>query len=121
MADMNVERRQHPRIRTRIPLEYKNLRGVGKEIKGVLAKDISEGGIRFTSSEFLSLANRLVVTINIPTSARQVKAIAKIAWIKKLPSGDTYEIGNQFLEISKEDKQEVARYVKTVIDMNIAI
>jgi len=121
MADMNVERRKFARIKTRIPLEYKNLRTKDKDTKGVLAKDISEGGIRFLSSEFLSLANRLVVAINIPTSARQVKAISKIAWIKKLPAGDMYEVGNQFLEISKEDKQEVARYVKAVCDMNIAI
>ena len=121
MADMNVERRQFARIKTRIPLEYKNLHKDSTDGKGVQVKDISEGGVRFTSSEFLSLANRLVVTINIPTTARQIKAIAKIAWIKKLPSGDLYEVGNQFLEISKEDKQEVARYVKTVVDMNITI
>ena len=121
MADMKIERRQHARINTRIPLEYKNLKHSAEELKGVLAKDISEGGIRFHSNEYLSLANRQEVTVNIPTSARQIKAITKIAWIKKLPSGDTYEIGNQFLEISKQDKKEVARYVKTVIDMDITI
>lgn len=121
MNEVNIERRRYARIKTRIPLEYKNLRDTSKDIKGVLAKDISEGGIRFTSNEFLSLANRLVITINVPTSTREIKAIAKIAWIKKLPSGDLYEVGNQFLEISKEDKQEVAKYVKAIIDMNIAI
>jgi len=117
----NDEKRQHTRIKTRIPLEYKNLRKTIKDVKGVLAKDLSEGGVRFTANEFLSLANRLVITINIPTAAREIKAITKIAWIKKLPSGDLYEIGNQFLEISKDDKEEVAKYVKTVIEMNVSM
>jgi len=121
MADQATERRRFTRISSRLPLEYKNLREVGITAKGVLTKDISEGGIRFTSSKFLSLANRLVITINIPTSARQIKAIAKIAWIKKLPSGEQYEIGNQFLEMSKEDKKEIAKYVQTVVDLNISI
>ena len=118
---LNDEKREHTRIKTRIPLEYKNLKKTIKDVKGVLVKDISEGGVRFTSNEFLSLANRLVITINIPTVAREIKAITKIAWIKKLPSGDLYEIGNQFLEISREDKEEVGKYVKTVIEMNVNI
>jgi len=121
MDSLNSERRRHTRIKTRLPLEYRNLRGDAKTQKGVLINDISEGGVKFISSEFLSLANRLIITINVPTTARQIKAIAKIAWIKKMSPGDKYEIGNQFLEISREDKEEVARYVKTVVDLNITL
>jgi len=121
MDSTNSERRRHTRVKTRLPLEYRNLRGDAKAQKSVLINDISEGGVKFVSSEFLSLANRLIVTINIPTTARQIKAISKIAWIKKISSGDKYEIGNQFLEISREDKVEVARYIKTVIDLNITL
>jgi c-di-GMP-binding flagellar brake protein YcgR len=119
MADEFVEKRQHSRVRSRLPIDYKNLRGEAKAQRGTLTRDISEGGIRFLSDEFLSLANRLVININIPTAARQVKAITKIAWIKKLPSADRYEVGNQFIEMSKEDREEIARYVNTVIELDI--
>lgn len=121
MQENATEKRQFKRVRSRLPIEYRNLRSSDNPSKGTLIKDIGEGGIRFISDEFLSLANRLILTLTIPTSARPIKAISKVAWIKKLPSGDKYEIGNQFLEINRDDREEVAKYVKTVVDLDINI
>ncbi|PIU41807.1 MAG: hypothetical protein COS99_03275 [Candidatus Omnitrophica bacterium CG07_land_8_20_14_0_80_42_15] len=119
MEENAMERRRHKRIKSRLPMSYVNLREKGKSPKGVLINDISEGGVRFNSDQFLSLANRLLVTINIPTTIRQIKAISKIAWIRKIPFGDQYDVGNQFLEISKEDKKEVAKYIETVNQLDV--
>lgn len=86
---------------------------------GSLTKDISEGGIRFKTGEFISLACRLVVEITLPTVHRPIKAISKVAWIRKTSSGDQYELGNQFLEISKEDKAIITDYVNRLSSANL--
>jgi len=105
-----IERRRFQRIDSNLPVRYRNLK-MATVPTGSLSKDICEGGVRFKTTEFISLACRLVVEITLPTVPRPVKAISKVAWIKKISSGDQYELGNQFLEISKEDKAIISDYV----------
>lgn len=105
------ERRRHSRAESNLPIQYKNLKKITVAPIGTLTKDISEGGVRFRSSEFISLACRLVVEINLPTNPKPVKAISKVAWIKRLPATDQYELGNQFLEMTKEDKSRITEFV----------
>lgn len=109
------ERRKYPRAETNLPISYKNLRTAGQSAASSTTKDLSEGGARFKTSEFISLACRLVLEISIPTSPKPIKAISKVAWIKKLPVGDHYEIGNHFLEITKEDKARILEYVSNSV------
>ncbi len=113
MIDSGIERRKFPRVETSVPIQYKNLKNSEVGVVGTLSQSISEGGTRFLASEFLPLASRLVVEIFIPSLARPIKALSKVAWIKKLPSQDKYEVGNQFLDISKEDKKQIASFILT--------
>ena len=106
------ENRKFQRIQSRFPLKYKDLNRSEIDFRGTISKNISEGGIRFRSDRFISLACRLVVELNLPAIKRPIRAISKIAWIKKLPAGDDYEVGNQFLEISREDKEAIQGFVK---------
>ena len=109
-ADGMIEKRRFQRIESSLPLRYKNIR-MSTVPMGSLTKDIGEGGVRFKTNEFISLACRLVVEITLPTVQRPIKAISKVAWIRKLSSGEQYELGNQFLEISKEDRGLITDYV----------
>lgn len=106
------DKRKYQRIERRLPLKYRDLKKVDGEFRGTFSKNLSEGGVRFRSDRFISLACRLVVELNIPALEKPVRAISKIAWIKKLPAGEDYEVGNQFLEISREDKHIINSLVK---------
>lgn len=117
-TDGLVEKRRFQRIDSSLPLRYKNIKTATVPM-GSLTKDISEGGIRFKTNEFISLACRLVVEITLPTVQRPIKAISKVAWIRKLSSGEQYELGNQFLEISKEDKGFITDYVSRLKDADL--
>lgn len=105
------EKRRYQRIDFNLPLQYRNLRKIGEASIGALSKDISGGGVRFKANEFISLACRLVVEITLPTVPKPIKAISKVAWIKKIPASDQYELGNQFLDMTKEDKNHVIDFV----------
>ena len=113
------EKRRYPRVESNLPIQYKNLRKSSELPAGSLTSNISTGGVRFKSSEFISLACRLIVQITLPTSPRPIKAISKVAWIRKLPSNDQYELGNQFLEMSSEDKTNIANFINSALNTTI--
>ena len=118
-ANTVEERRRFPRAESILPVKYKNLRNLGLMPAGSLSKDISEGGVRFKTSEFISLACRLVVEISLPADPKPIKAISKVAWIRKVPAGDNYEIGNHFLEITKEDKARIMNFVNSALNTSL--
>ena len=99
------EKRRFERIHGSFALKYRDMRKKDEGFRGTMSKNLSEGGVRFRSDRFISLACRLVVELNVPELAKPIRAVSKIAWIKKLPAGDDYELGNQFLEISRQDKE----------------
>ena len=113
-----VEKRRFQRMDSNLPLRYKNIKTATVPM-GSLTRDISEGGIRFKTNEFISLACRLVVEVSLPTMQRPIRAISKVAWIRKLSSGEQYELGNQFLEISKEDRGHITNYVNRLNGMDL--
>lgn len=110
-GSVSSNKRRYLRVKASLPIQYKNLRKASDLPSGSLVTDIGEGGVCFKSSKFISLACRLVLEINLPTTQKPVKAISKIAWIKRLPSSDEYEMGNQFLEITKEDRSHINNFV----------
>ena len=107
------EKRRYKRIGTSLALEYRDLKKGSELPKGSLLKNIGEGGVCFSSKQFMSLACRLILNITLPNSARPIKAISKVAWIRRLPIGDQYELGNQFLEIAKEDRAQIVDFVNS--------
>ena len=108
----NVEnKRRYKRVDFSVPVAYKNLRMPTELPAGSVTRNLSEGGVCFQTSKFISLACRLVVEISIPTALKPIKAISKVAWIRRMPLSDQYELGNQFLEITKEDKANILSFV----------
>ena len=114
-----TEKRKFPRVKTHIPLKYRKLNDPsGKFRAGVLTRNLSQGGVRFKASEFISMACRLVLEMDMPMFTKPIKAISKVAWIRKTPSGEDYELGNQFLEMAKKDKELVSEYIDSVVLYN---
>ena len=112
-------KRRHKRVDSNFPVQYRNLRKAGIPSAGTISRNLSEGGVCFKSNEFVSLACRLVLEITLPNSTKPVKAISKVAWIRKVPSSDQYELGNQFLEITKEDRSALMNFVNQAMNSSL--
>ena len=111
----NIERRKFGRVKSHVPIKFRKLRsGVGSDGTGSISKNISKGGIRFRTGEFISMACRLIMELDVPMFSKPIKAITKVAWIRKTEGGDDYEVGNQFVEMSKEDKELISEYVESL-------
>ena len=113
------EKRRYPRVTTHIPIKYRKLTETeDADRSSTISKNLSEGGIRFMSPDFISRACRLILELDMPMFIKPVKAISKVAWIRKASSGNEYEIGSQFLEMSKKDKGLVSEYVNSLTFYN---
>ena len=113
------EKRRYRRVESNLPIQFRNLKKSAELPVGSLTSNISEGGVHFKSNEFISLACRLILEITLPTTPKPIKAISKVAWIRRLPSNDQFEIGNQLLEISKEDKTHISNFVNSVLNTSL--
>lgn len=105
------EKRRHTRVRTRIPLQFKDIQRPIETYSGTLTKNLSEGGVRFIVNEFLSVFTRLLVEISMPSFSHPIKAISKVAWIQKQPRGTQYDVGLQFHDMTEEDKKQLASFI----------
>ena len=114
--DISTEKRQAPRVKTGIPIRYKEL-GDGAETFGVgsFTTDVSTGGLRFGTNKFISAARRLMLEIDIPTLTKPIKAVSKVAWIRKADAGEDYQyqVGSQFMEITQKDQDLIAKYLNS--------
>ncbi len=111
------EKRKNRRIDIRLPIAYKQLRRMESSPRGVLTKNLSTGGVRFHTDNFISLSCRMVIELTIPSMAKPLRAISKVAWIRKLPNSASFEIGNQFLDMSKDDKNLISDYVENSFEV----
>ena len=115
------DKRKYPRVNTYIPVRYRKLGDAEGTLRSSsITRNLCEGGICFKASGFISRACRLIMELDIPMVTKPVKAISKVAWIRKAQSGDgdDYEVGGHFLEISRKDRELVSEYVSSLILYN---
>ena len=111
-TNMGTEKRQYPRVETQIPVRYRKQSGADETLgSGSLTGDVSAGGLRFRTKEFISAACNLILELDIPSLTRPIRATSKVAWIKNANTGEDYEVGNQFMEITKMDQELISQYV----------
>jgi len=99
------ERRHHSRREADFPLRYRETLAARSHYYGVQVKDVGSGGIRFQAEGFIPLNTSLICGFSLPESFRPVRAISRVAWSRKLPLGDRYEIGSEFVEIIPTEKR----------------
>jgi len=109
------ENRKADRVVTNIPIKLRRIGEQNKKTEKVtVSKNISEGGIRFKIQGFLSMACRLVLELDISYFSNPIKVISKVAWIKQTKNKDEYEVGNRFINMTKEDKDLISKYLNDV-------
>jgi c-di-GMP-binding flagellar brake protein YcgR len=98
------EQRKYQRVAAHVPVKYRKLSDPWSEMKdGTVTSNLSKGGVNFRTKEFMPKAGRIVMEIDVP-ERKPLKAISRVAWILRSQHGDDYDVGNQFLEMSREDK-----------------
>ncbi|MGA1795599.1 MAG: PilZ domain-containing protein [bacterium] len=104
------DKRQYLRIPESSELSYRLIPQT-KTI-GSISKDISTGGVRFSTREFIPIGSTLRIRLSIKTIPYIFDASLRVKWAKKMPGSDRYEIGAEFIDIPREGLLQLERYIR---------
>ena len=108
------ERRRHERKEADFPLRYRETLGAPSPYRGVQVKNLGPGGMSFQTDGFIPVNTSLICELSLPESARPVRTISRVAWARKLPSVDRYEVGSEFVDIIPTEKKILEEFLSTL-------
>jgi c-di-GMP-binding flagellar brake protein YcgR len=106
------EKRKFIRILESAEISYRLISKL--KLKGTLSKDISKGGLRFTVREFVPKDSTLKIKINLKKIPLSFETTGKVKWIRRMPAGERFEIGVEFVEITRSVLIHLDQYIKTL-------
>jgi c-di-GMP-binding flagellar brake protein YcgR len=89
------------------------------EIKRYLTKDISQGGIRFLTHEFIPKGIRLRIKIIFPKTLFSFEALVQCMWVRQMPYGEEFEVGVEFIDLPMEVMDYLVNYIRASLHNNI--
>jgi c-di-GMP-binding flagellar brake protein YcgR len=103
-----TERRQFRRVMA--PVFYTATKQISPKRR---VSDLSLGGVRIYSDEWLDVGGRLELEFMLPDGST-VKAMAKVTWIKEMPEGEEamYDVGMEFMELSATATEKLKTVLK---------
>ncbi|MFH1504393.1 MAG: PilZ domain-containing protein [Candidatus Omnitrophota bacterium] len=101
------EKRKYPRVNVPFSIACKPL--PARSYFHTVCKDLSFGGARIISNDFISTKDFLKVDINLIDRVINVKA--KVAWCSKERISDRYSAGLKFLEMNKIDQANLLNFL----------
>lgn len=86
---------------------------IGQEGEGdsQTAKDISQGGIRFSVGERLPNGVKLELELKLPEEAVPIQAQAEVVWCARFRDDGRYEVGCRFTHIDPLDRGKIIRRI----------
>ena len=75
------------------------------------AKDISQGGIRFSVGERLPNGVKLELELKLPEEAVPIQAQAEVVWCARFRDDGRYEVGCRFTHIDPLDRGKIIRRI----------
>ena len=104
------ERRKYTRVPESLQIVYEILPVAA--IREYLTKDISQGGIRFLTHEFIPKDSRLRIRITFPRTLFSFETLVKCMWVRDMPYGDEFEVGVEFIDLPPEIIEYLISYIK---------
>ncbi len=78
-----------------------------------LSRNVSEGGLCLDMGRFVPRGAELKLEFLLKRYADPIKAVARVAWIKKLPYAERYEAGLEFSDIDQSYKINLAQFLNS--------
>ncbi|MGA1843655.1 MAG: PilZ domain-containing protein [bacterium] len=104
------DKRQYLRIPESSELSYRLIPQT--KTTGSISKDISTGGVRFSTREFIPIGSTLRIRLSIKSIPYILDASVSVKWAKRISGSDRYEIGAEFIDIPRESLQQLGRYIR---------
>ncbi len=106
------ERRKYFRLQEEDKISYSVV--PSPKAERMLTEDVSIGGLRIISDHFISPQSFLRVCLKLNDAQKIINALAQVRWIRAIFDDERYELGIEFIDISKEDMQFLKYYLARV-------
>lgn len=115
MPNQPDERREFSRLSVLADVSYAK-KDTYERGKLTFAKNIGKGGICLIAYEELKESDVLELKILLPDEKEHINILGRVVWVKKfsmgeVSSGERFDAGVEFLQISDLDKQKIDRYI----------
>ena len=107
-----AENRKFPRAGISFPIECRPL--PEKNYFYTVSKDLSLGGVKIISNQFLPKNDTLKVSINLIDKVLDLKA--KVAWCNQERMSDRYSAGLEFVETSEQSKEKLISFLNRIFN-----
>ncbi|MCK5305898.1 MAG: PilZ domain-containing protein [Candidatus Omnitrophica bacterium] len=112
-ASGSIERRCFSRFDCALPAEYKTIGLLNNDTLTGAIKNVSEGGTRLITDDFIPLNSRLVLAFSFPFRNRKIKSLCKVVWTKRFATLAKYDLGVEFLDMTGKCKDDMAAFIKS--------
>lgn len=108
MKEFFEEKRRYPRFNSHLPVRFQ-LKDSPSKFGHALSRDISEGGMRLILNEFFR--PKTEVLLEMIVLGRIINPSAKVVWAQRISHSDNYQIGLEFLEMDRIEREKLKNYV----------
>ena len=105
------ENRKYKRVTFREPIRYSDSPfNVGA---GSLSCDLSEGGLRCYSEEFIPLNSEMTMELKLENS-QKVQLKGQVVWVQRVPHAERYQVGIKFNESERNllPRRQIQSYLE---------
>ena len=107
------EQRRFIRIPQDLPISYEILPNT--ESKESITQDIGQGGIKFFSRKPVPKYSLLKIGISLKEESLYFEAMVRVAWVRPDACSDRYEIGAEFIHLSKQSGRQIDDYINRIL------
>ena len=77
----------------------------------LISEDLSEGGARLSSPEFLPVDSRVLMDLDPPRPDEPIRAMGRVVWVERVPYAAQWRVGLEFDELSQSTRAQLRRVV----------
>ena len=96
-----MEKRKHRRLPARLSLKYRLLQDSPPKLRHTQSIEISNGGMSFRNSEFISVQSPVLVEFTLPLAHRPISFVSEVAHTREHPVENHFIIGIEFQQLVK--------------------
>jgi c-di-GMP-binding flagellar brake protein YcgR len=113
--NIGIERRRFQRFGCCMPAQCKQLGNIRDDILGALTKDVSEGGTRLVTHNFIPVNSRIVLVLSFPLRNQSVKIVSKVVWTRRFETLSRYDLGIEFIDMTSKGRGDISFLLKSKV------
>ena len=78
-----------------------------------IAQDLSQGGLRMLSSEFMPVNSLVSIQIQLKDTQKVMDVQGRVVWVRYNPMAETYQLGVEFTHDAAFQRAMISEFIRT--------